>query len=72
MKNEGLSEADLLTEMLGLLDDHGTFTLGMLMGVMSKGHLDHISRLKVEIKSLKDICTSLDATLESYEQKPDR
>lgn len=47
------SEADLLTELLGLLDDNGTYKLGMLMGVMSKGNLEHIRRLEDKLRDEK-------------------
>ena len=47
------SEADLLEEMLGMLDDNGTFKLGMLMGVMVKGNHEQIRRLEDELGDMQ-------------------
>jgi len=47
------SEADLLAELLGLLDQQGGYKLGMLMGTMSKGNLEHIRRLEDQLRDEK-------------------
>lgn len=54
VNGEEFSEADILQELLGKLDDHGTFQLGLLMGIMGKSLRHRIAKLEQELSLEKE------------------